>query len=691
MHQYRTVMFLLCPLDKTLTVTVQEKPIIPPSSPSDPSMSSSSDNSHCQRFEPLLHQNVSTTRKPILIASVEQPSLSKRLSLMDSKATPLVFTSLKQKCDSYFHTKDMADEKIILHILNCFTQHTCMSVYIKNNRKSLIAMDKDKVWKKLHTCILDERWALELMDELILTHYDSFSSFSDFADHILHCSRLLVNTEYALDESRLILIAQAALPDFLHERSHKLSTTDYDEWCTGMLEAVHEIANIKATIKHTRAPSDSEAYRPAKCTQLATGSATAGGSNSCASSVAPNRSGVAPKGGWAPALTDSERNLLNQHLGCTRCHKFYVPKDHHTSNCPVCDEDLLSHKNYQVLTKAMALKAKAQLTNKPAAGKPIAVLEEVVNTSTDSSNTLGHLANTVNVLMPSPDIGDNAGDDSFVSVPFKVPHISWPCLLQHVGSTVPVKVKALIDNGSFLVLICEDFACELCYVLLLLPELITVSDYGVKSETSLNHYVDIQPSSICQTWSSALVHAVVSPNLCTPLVLGLPFLNVNKLVIDHDTFSVFDKVNNVDICGLHHIKMKSVSENDAKCLNSAAQSKKADHKREHSLVFKMRLDQHLLSKKIWLSNSQFALPVFIIPKADPMVLPQWVNDYHKLNEMTINDPYMMLHVDDILADCAKGKIFGVMDMMNSFFQTQMHPDSVPLTTVSTPFGVYEWL
>lgn len=29
-------------------------------------------------------------------------------------------------------------------------------------------------------------------------------------------------------------------------------------------------------------------------------------------------------------------------------------------------------------------------------------------------------------------------------------------------------------------------------------------------------------------------------------------------------------------------------------------------------------------------------------------------------------------------------------MTDSFFHTKMHPDSIPLTAVSTPFGLYEW-
>jgi hypothetical protein len=58
-----------------------------------------------------------------------------------------------------------------------------------------------------------------------------------------------------------------------------------------------------------------------------------------------------------------------------------------------------------------------------------------------------------------------------------------------------------------------------------------------------------------------------------------------------------------------------------------------------------------------------------------------VNDYHELNANTIRDNFPLPRVDDILADCAKGKIFGKLDMTNSFFQTRVHPDDIHLTAV----------
>ena len=103
------------------------------------------------------------------------------------------------------------------------------------------------------------------------------------------------------------------------------------------------------------------------------------------------------------------------------------------------------------------------------------------------------------------------------------------------------------------------------------------------------------------------------------------------------------------------------------------------------------IQQHLNAGRIRPSNSPHASPAFLVPKTDPVVLPRWVNDYRVLNANTVLDAHLLPRVDDILADCAKGKIWSKLDMTNSFFQTRVHLDDVHLTAVTTPFGLYEWL
>jgi len=113
--------------------------------------------------------------------------------------------------------------------------------------------------------------------------------------------------------------------------------------------------------------------------------------------------------------------------------------------------------------------------------------------------------------------------------------------------------------------------------------------------------------------------------------------------------------------------------------------------RKYKEAWQILIQQHLDAGRIRPSSSPCASPAFIVPKTNPNVLPRWVNDYRQLNKNTITDSHPLPRIDDILNDCAKGTIWGTIDMTNSFFQTRMHPDHVHLTAVNTPLGLYEWL
>jgi hypothetical protein len=103
------------------------------------------------------------------------------------------------------------------------------------------------------------------------------------------------------------------------------------------------------------------------------------------------------------------------------------------------------------------------------------------------------------------------------------------------------------------------------------------------------------------------------------------------------------------------------------------------------------LQQHLKAGRIRPSSAPAGSGAFIIPKADPNVIPRWVNDYRQLNTNTVTDSFPIPLVTEILSDIAQGRIFGTLDMTNSFFQTRMHPDNVNLTAVNTLWGLYEWV
>ena len=112
--------------------------------------------------------------------------------------------------------------------------------------------------------------------------------------------------------------------------------------------------------------------------------------------------------------------------------------------------------------------------------------------------------------------------------------------------------------------------------------------------------------------------------------------------------------------------------------------------RKYWEAWRTLLRHHEDAGRIRPSNSSSASPSFLVPKTDSTVLPRWVNNYHVLNSNTVLDSYPRPRVNDILADCVKGRIWSRLDMMNSFFHTRVHPDDIHLTPVTTPFGLYEW-
>lgn len=113
--------------------------------------------------------------------------------------------------------------------------------------------------------------------------------------------------------------------------------------------------------------------------------------------------------------------------------------------------------------------------------------------------------------------------------------------------------------------------------------------------------------------------------------------------------------------------------------------------RKFRAAWKTLIEQHLDAGRIRESSSSFASPAFLVLKADPTALPRWVNDYRQLNANLVMDRYPLPRIDDILADAATGKIWGKLDMTDSFFHTRLDDASIPLSAVSTPFGLYEWV
>ena len=89
------------------------------------------------------------------------------------------------------------------------------------------------------------------------------------------------------------------------------------------------------------------------------------------------------------------------------------------------------------------------------------------------------------------------------------------------------------------------------------------------------------------------------------------------------------------------------------------------------------------------STSPWASPLHLVAKPDGTWRP--CGDYRTLNARTVKDSYVLPNLHDFTASLAGKKFFSKIDLSKGYWQIPMHPDSIPLTSVITPFGCFEFL
>ncbi|KIM83942.1 hypothetical protein PILCRDRAFT_69030, partial [Piloderma croceum F 1598] len=115
--------------------------------------------------------------------------------------------------------------------------------------------------------------------------------------------------------------------------------------------------------------------------------------------------------------------------------------------------------------------------------------------------------------------------------------------------------EALIDHGSSSVLIRESYVNKLglrCKPLRKpFSAELAIENNGQKVEISFSEYITLQLHDPSALWSSKSIRAIVAPGLCTPMILGLPFLSHNNIVVDASTRTAIDKKSGFNL--LHPI------------------------------------------------------------------------------------------------------------------------------------------
>ncbi|XP_075553680.1 uncharacterized protein LOC142586319 [Dermacentor variabilis] len=94
------------------------------------------------------------------------------------------------------------------------------------------------------------------------------------------------------------------------------------------------------------------------------------------------------------------------------------------------------------------------------------------------------------------------------------------------------------------------------------------------------------------------------------------------------------------------------------------------------------------------SQSQYSAPTIAVDQPHHPTTPKrMVHDYRKLNEKTINPPYPMPIMEDVIDDIMRdgSKCFTVLDVKSAFLTVRVKPDDIHKTAFVTPDGKYEYL
>lgn len=138
--------------------------------------------------------------------------------------------------------------------------------------------------------------------------------------------------------------------------------------------------------------------------------------------------------------------------------------------------------------------------------------------------------------------------------PLRVDHLFWRCGTSGattVGLFVPL-FDALIDHGAHAVLIRDSLVSELNLKWQKLPrpeevETAFPSPGEKKQTTTLTEYVKLKLYDPVSNWGARTVRAIIAPSLCSPIILGLPFLPFNEIVVDASLRTAVCKTDGTDL------------------------------------------------------------------------------------------------------------------------------------------------
>ena len=100
---------------------------------------------------------------------------------------------------------------------------------------------------------------------------------------------------------------------------------------------------------------------------------------------------------------------------------------------------------------------------------------------------------------------------------------------------------------------------------------------------------------------------------------------------------------------------------------------------------KTLLDQDIIKS----SKSPWAAPIVLLKKEDGT--QYMCVDYRQLNKVTVNDPYPLSNIDDLISNLGASKYITTLDITKGYYQVPVHIKDREKTAFITPYGKYKFI